>query len=121
MERWKKRSRRGERRILTVIAVITILIVVGLIIFYVWSPRISDAFGSNTGVTMTETIHETPIETATPTYAEPVSLTDPQLIPTDHPSEGQSGSNNLDVHTVDRKKMSFVLETPPTTAGNETE
>ena len=116
MERWKKRSRRGERRILTVIAVITILLVMALIAFYVWGPQILDTIGkiipAATG-TVNGEINGAAVETAPPTYTEPMSLG--SLI---KPAENDgvpapnADSRTEIPHTVGREKIPFVTATP---------
>lgn len=113
MERWKKRSRRGERRILTVIAVITILIVIALIAFYIWGPRILESIGTalpakteSVPATNSGTVTETVIPALTESIPVPVKTT------TAHPDVK---------NTVDRQKMSFVIATPSPEANDDTQ
>lgn len=78
MERWKKRSRRGERRILTVIAIMTILIVIALIAFYGLGPSILESRGAAIPViegSTLETAKETSLqESQAPNQMEKIKI-----------------------------------------------
>lgn len=108
MERWKKRSRRGERRALTVIAVITILIVMAMIAFYVWGPRIlekeDDANPMNTENVPETTEEKEAQPTQTPNQTETI-----EILPVSSPNAMDQPDMQK---TAERQIIPFTIITP---------
>ena len=114
MEKWKKRSRRGERRVLTVIAVITILIIVALTSIYIWGPKILDNRGSCSEKKSSETVEnpETFDEIKTLTPDERFMIDQPETAKESSVSEINLTESNFLMMSVGREKMTFTFATP---------